>query len=316
MKTVYIGSCVKDGGIHRYHMDSEGHFTWVDKTPMDRPMYMTISEDKMYVVLRAPFEDNQDSGVIIFDIQPDGKLANPSEIISTRGQVACHILVDNCDIYCANYISGSVIKLSDRLVSHQGHGPNPERQEAPHVHYVGLSPDGEYICVVDLGLDTIFLYDKELNLCSRAQVPAGHGCRHIIFSDDGRYLFCANELASTVSAFSYQEGKLTLLDTISLLPDDFTGVSTSAAIRYHNGSIYVSNRGHDSISTISWDGMRLALEGMVACGGSCPRDFDFAGDNMIITNEQSNNVCVRSEMKIMDNVVIPAPLCVVVQPDK
>ena len=114
---IYIASCVETGGIYHYQMRS-GKLILADITPMDRPMYMVIENRKMYVVLRAPFADNQDSGVIVYDIADDGKLINPSAIVSTRGEVACHIAVDGEDIYCANYISGSVIKLPDTLVTH------------------------------------------------------------------------------------------------------------------------------------------------------------------------------------------------------
>ncbi len=311
MKTVYIASCVKDGGIHRYHMDRNGHLTWQDKTPMDRPMYMSIEHNKMYIVLRAPFLDCDDSGVISYDILPDGSLDNPSEIISTRGQVACHVLVNDGEVYCANYITGSVVKLPDILVEHHGKGPNQARQDGSHVHYVGLTPDKQFICAVDLGLDSIFLYDKQLNRVSQARVPNGHGARHITFSEDGKYMFCVNELASTVSAFYYEAGCLDLIDTVSALPDSYSGFNLSAAIRVCEGKVLVSNRGHDSVSVLTFN-ERLNLEKSYPCGGHGPRDFLVSDEYLIITNENSNNVCVRSGDAIVEKVPVPAPVCVVI----
>ncbi len=310
MSTVYIASCVEDGGIYRCQLN-DGKLKLLDKTPMDRPMYMTVSGDKLYVVLRAPFADSDDSGVITYDFLPDGSLHNPSEILSTKGQVACHILAKDGDTYCANYISGSVIKLPDTLVTHKGSGPNVVRQESAHVHYVGLTPDEEFVCAVDLGVDTIFLYDRNLKLCSKANTPAGQGPRHVVFSDDGKYLFCANELGSTVSAFSYNHGRLDLLDTVAALPENVCVENLPGAIRYRDGKLYVSNRGHDSVSVFRLK-EKLMLEGTVSCGGHWPRDFDFAGRSMIIANEKSNSVCVRDLNSVTDIFPIPAPLCVAV----
>ncbi len=286
---------------------------FIDKTTLDRPMYMVISNNKAYIILRAPFEISENSGVIVYDIDDSGKLINPTEIISTRGEVACHICVDGEYVYCVNYISGSIIRLPELLVKHKGKGPDKKRQESPHAHYVGMTPDGKYLCAVDLGLDTVFIYDKQLNLYYKASVPSGHGARHIAFSDDGKYMFCANELKSTVSAFLYEDGKLDLIDTISTLPKDFTGESTVAAIRVNDGKIYVSNRGHDSVSEFTFENKKLRLVRTIKTNGNSPRDFNFIGKFMICTNELSNNITlfdVAKNFEFCGTYSIDAPLCI------
>ena len=238
MADIYVASCVETGGIYHYKM-VDGKLSFADFTPMDRPMYMTIEDRKMYIVLRAPFE-NEHSGVVAYDLDDAGRLINPTLAKSTLGVVGCHILADGGEVYCANYISGSVIKMPDKLVTHTGSGVHPTRQSSPHCHFVGLTPDKKYICVTDLGLDTIFLYHRDMTLHSQAKVPAGHGVRHLAFSEDGKWLFAANELRSTLSVFSYADGALCLVDTCDLLPADFTGENLAAAIRVKDGKIYVS----------------------------------------------------------------------------
>ncbi len=294
-------------------MNSDGKLALVDSVRLDRPMYMAVYDNKMYTVLRAPFEDSQDSGVVVYDIGDDGILTSPSEIQSTKGEVACHIAVNGENIYCANYISGSVIKLPDTLVQHSGKGINLERQEGPHAHFVGFTPDNKYLCTVDLGLDTIFIYNRDLTLHSKAEVPKGHGARHIVFSDNGEYMFCANELESTVSAFSYKNGELELLDTISALPESYIGESTAAAIRFYKDKIYVSNRGHNSISELSFLNEKLRLERCIDCKGQSPRDFDFINDYMICTNEESDNISIfdaKDNFTHIDSYSLESPLCV------
>lgn len=312
-KTVYIASCVKDGGIYRYNLSDEGKLTQAGFTPMDCPMYMIASGNKMHVILNAPF-NNEESGLVTYDIMPDGSLENPTEICSTNGKVACHLCEDGGKIFCVNYVSGNVTKAGFKTVQHTGSGPNLPRQDGPHTHYAGLTPDKKYVCITDLGLDTIFVYDKDLNVVSCAKVPEGYGVRHLVFSDCGKYMFAVNELISSVSAFSYSDGKLELIDTVSILPEDFKEKSTGGAIRIHNNLIYASNRGHESIAELSFDGEKLKVLNLYSCHGTHPRDFDFVDDFLISTNMTSNNVAVMKisdgKTNLIDNIEIKEPLCV------
>jgi len=276
-------------------------------------MYAVTQNRKLYVLLRAPFE-NGDSGVVVYDFDGTGKPVNPSALQSTHGKVACHILADGEEVYCANYISGSLCKLPGKVVQHQGCGPDAARQEGPHMHFVGLTPDGNYICAADLGTDTVYVYDRALNLHSSARVPSGHGVRHLAFSQDGKWMFAANELKSTVSAFAYKDGALELLDTCTALPADFTGESAIAAIRVRGDRIYVSNRGHDSVSKLSFDGQKLTLLDTFSTGGKTPRDFCFAGSQLLCANQDSNTVVLLDEeLEILQTVSVEAPVCVCVE---
>ena len=309
---VYIASCTEAGGIYHYKL-RDGGLYFADFTPMDRPMYAVIQNRKLYVLLRAPFE-NGDSGVVIYDLDDAGRPVNPSALQSTLGKVACHILADGEDIYCANYISGSLCKLPGKVVQHKGCGPDSARQEGPHVHFVGLTPDGYYICAADLGTDTVYVYDRELNLHSTAKVPAGHGVRHLAFSQDGKWMFAANELKSTVSAFAYKGGTLRLVDTCAAIPADFAGESAIAAIRVKDRYIYVSNRGHDSVSKLSFDEQKLTLRDTFSAGGKTPRDFCFVGSQLLCANQDSNTVTLLdAEHRILQTVSVEAPVCICVE---
>lgn len=285
---IYIASCSEDGGIYQYRLLGNGNVEFVNFTAMDRPMYMIISKGKMYVLLRAPFSDSKDSGLVSYDILENGQLVNPSEIVSTKGEVACHLCFDDENIYCTNYISGSVIKMPSRIIKHSGIGINHDRQEGPHPHFAGVTPDKKYICVADLGLDTIFMYDKDLSLISKTTVPLGHGARHLAFS--GNYLYCANELRSTLSVFKLSDGKIEYKNTVSVLPDDYFGVSTLSAIRIKEKFCYIANRGHNSISVLDISKEQPKLIKTVPCNGDSPRDFNIIDDILICTNEKSDNV--------------------------
>lgn len=249
-----------------------------------------------------------------YALDDSGKPVDPTPVRSTNGVVACHLLVDDGDVYCANYISGSLCKLPGRIVRHQGCGPHPTRQESSHMHFVGLTPDRNYICAADLGTDTVYVYDRALNLYGSAKVPDGHGVRHLAFSQDGKWMFAANELRSTVSVFAYKAGALELVDTCAAIPMDFTGESAIAAIRVRDDDIYVSNRGHDSISKLSFDGQKLTLLETFPTGGKTPRDFCFAGSRMLCANQDSNTVTLLDrEQGILQTVSVEMPVCVCVE---
>lgn len=309
---IYIASCVRDGGIWRYEKAGQS-FVKKELTPMDRPMYMVIEKQKMYIVLRDPF-GNGNSGVVTYDIATDGRLCNPSPIQSTMGQVGCHIAVKDGQVYCANYISGSVIRLPDTLVTHEGHGPNKKRQDRAHTHFVGFTPDEKYLCVADLGTDTIYVYNLDMTLHTTVQVPLGHGVRHLAFSNDGKWAFAVNELASTVAAFAYDDGKMELVDICSCLPAGFAGESTAGAIRIRDGIIYVSNRGHDSVAMLRFESQHLSLVGHVPCGGRTPRDIFFVEEDLFCANQDSNNVAVLDSANQFCKIAefsVETPLCIV-----
>ncbi len=309
---LYIASCTKDGGIERFGLSCEGKLSKIDLVKMDRPMYMIESEGRMHVILRAPFDTSDESGYQSYRIDSDGDLCDSSDILSTKGVVACHIAVFNSIVYAVNYLSGSVVKIPDTVVKHEGKGVNMLRQEMPHTHYVSRSPDGKYLFVTDLGIDTVFVYDRNLSFVSSVKIPSGHGPRHLAFHEDNTTVFCANELTSTISVLKYSDGILTLDGTYDGLPKGFSGESTAAAIRCVGDRVYVSNRGHDSVGVFEYDGEALSNVGFYSTYGNGPRDFIVVDDYLVVTNEISDNVTVVSlkNGELVDCVSVASPICV------
>lgn len=311
MRNIYIASCEKDGGIYRCELTGNG-LEKMEKTVLDRPMYMTVSDGKMYVLLREAF-DNGESGMCSFLVDPEGKLTEQSKTVPTKGRVACHICVQNGKIYAANYVSGSVICFPDRLVTHHGKGKDQKRQEAPHTHFTGWTKDGRYLCVTDLGLDLIYFYDEELNEKFHVSVPKGAGARHLIFSEDGNYFYCVNELASSVTVFHYMEEETKMLGTYSTLPEKFKGDNLAAAIRICKNRLYISNRGHDSIAVFEICGEKLKPAGWIATERE-PRDFNIFDDFLVACNLLSDTVTVYSlkeQGKKVETIHVKSPICVV-----
>ncbi len=317
IKNIYISSCAEDGGIYHYTVD-DNKLTPVSYTPLDRPMYTIINGNRLYAILRAPFKDSSYSGITSFEICEDGTLIAPTETVSTMGEVSCHLCADGEDIYGVNYVSGSIFRLPDKLVTHNGSSIHKTRQTSAHTHYITLSPDGKYILVTDLGEDRIYTYDKALNVVSTASATPGSGPRHLEASEDGKFVYCVNELSSTVSVYGYEDGCLTMLNEYPLLPEDFYGISTAAAIRRLGDYLYASNRGHDSIVCFKINGDKLIYQSTTNCGGKSPRDFIVFDNTLISTNEDDGTVCVfdlsdRTKPELKQTINIKNALCVSVR---
>ncbi len=321
---IYIAACDKAGGIYHFKLDST--LSFVKKYDVDRPMWLTIDGDSMYILLRE-LSDNLNSGVTKCRINSDGSLSDFEEPIFSEGRCACHASVSVDKLYLVNYLSGNVLAydkmcLSKKSVAsdlHVGKGIHPTRQEAAHTHFVRESPDGNYIFCVDLGVDKIFIYDHDLKKVGEASVPSGEGCRHLDYSPDGRYVYCANELGSSVSVFEYEKDALNLLETYKALPDDFEGQSTAAAIRVSPDGkfLYVSHRGHDSICAFDIiDGKKLVDPKWTKVAGVSPRDFNFAGNYIFCANEKSAVTVFKASGKELEKLDIelemPGALCVAV----
>ena len=316
MRNIYIAENAKGGGLYRYLLSEDGSVTFCDKTEMDYPMYMELHDGKMYVLLDQAFPEDV-SALSVYDMEETGALSACIFKEPTLGVCACHLAVYDDAVYAVNYLSGSVVKMLDVCRVHTGVcGPQKPRQNAPHTHYVCRTPDEKFTLVTDLGLDRIFVYDNDLNEVARVVAPAGAGPRHLIFSEDHKTCFCVNELSSTVSAYAYDNGTLTLLDTVSILPEGFAGTNTAAAIRVHEGLVYASNRGHNSIACLSYQDGKLQLLSLTDCGGKGPRDFNIFGDILVCTNEKSDNVTffkVQKEklQKLPHALTLKGPLCVI-----
>ena len=310
MKHIYIASCDPSGGIHHYTFDG-GKLTFCEKTDLDRPMYTVIDGGRAYVLLKCVYGDTKFGGLVGFDVDKYGRFVNPTPVQPSQGVVPCHLCVEDGDVYAVNYLSGNVVKFPDRIVTHTGKGVHPTRQDTAHTHFVALSDDKKYLLCTDLGIDTVFVYDRDLNPVSSAKVPDGSGPRHLCIG--GEYVYCVNELSNDVSVFSFKDGHLTLLGTYAAIPE-FKGQSTAAAIRLFGGRLYVSHRGADCISCFEIQGEKLKLLWNTPCGGHAPRDFDIIDGYIICTNEGGNVAVLKLNGNgadlVLNDIEMPDPLCV------
>ena len=240
------------------------------------PGYLAVHPSGKYLFAVHRIPDQKEGGISAFAIEESsGKLLLLNRQ-STMGRGACYVSVDNSGNWAmvANYSSGSVASFSigksgelgeaSSVVQHEGSGPNAERQQGPHAHYIEQGVGG-YVYAADLGTDKINLYGLNLSSgelsagsTSYLSVEPGRGPRHVDFHPNGKYVYVMNELIGSVSVFSFSEADNSFesLQMISSLPRGFDGYNKSADIHVHpNGRfLYASNRGDsNSIATFVID---------------------------------------------------------------
>ena len=303
MRTVYVASRDEKGGILRCALSEDGQLNLLDTTPADKPAYLCRDKNRLYALLREPFQLM--SGLSTYQINRDGSLSLTGELKSTHGLYSAHLSAREGKVWIANYIDGTVALLQtegkntpvqDKIIAFTGSGPNKKRQLSSHPHCVVPTPDSLYLCICDLGTDQIYVLSSELELISVCSVPSGCGPRHLVFSRDGKVAFSSNEMGSSVSIMRYLDGTLKHVYTVSTLPAEYQGISTAAGILLSKDGnhLYVSNRGHDSVSVFRVAGEKLTLEGFIPSFGISPREIALAGDFLLCGNELSDNITVFS----------------------
>lgn len=152
-------------GIHIYDMDVEkGRITERCEVTIDNPSYITLSSNKKYLYAIC------DQGISAFAITEDGSL-ELMNVASINGMRGCHISVtkDNHFLVISGYhdgkitvmhinADGSLGDIADE-VFHKGLGSVAERNFRPHISHTCFTPDEELLCVCDLGIDQIKLYE-------------------------------------------------------------------------------------------------------------------------------------------------------------
>ena len=276
------------------------------------------------------------------------------------GEDPCHLSFDRSGkfLLSANYTSGNVVvypiladgKLGEHsaTVKDQGVlGPNRERQDGPHAHWVQASQENSSVYVADLGLDEVLKYQFDSTKGSltgpsrlshfsnrqydpSARLAQGTGPRHAAISRDGLRMYVLGELNSTVTAFHMMgtdDFVPASFQQVSMLPSGFTGRNDAAEIEIHPSGkfLYASNRGHDSIVAYAIEektGKLTQIED-VPTGGKEPRHFaiDPSGAFLLAENQNTNTIV---EFRIDpatgrltptgETLTVPSPICLAFLP--
>jgi 6-phosphogluconolactonase len=259
--------------------------------------YVALSPDAKFLYATA---EATEGAVAAYAVEGDKlRLLNTE---GSKGKGPTHLVVDAAgkNLVVVNYGSGSTTALPIKAdgsfapatssIQHVGTGPNAGRQSGPHAHGVYFHPKNGRAYVADLGTDDIFIFkfDAEKGLLTAnkpksGRVTAGEGPRHLAFHPNGKFAYVNTEMGLNVVAFSVERnGGLSEIQSLPTLPAgaDKKGVSTAEIfVRPDGKTLYVSNRGHDSIAvySIAQDGKLTLLQHMLGTPAT-PRGFGLSAD--------------------------------------
>ncbi len=259
---------------------------------------------------------------------------------------AAHVSVDSSGttLLTAQYGSGSIaafrlnpdgsIDKRTALVKHEGGSRAVAgRQDAPHAHWTGFSPDERFAFVPDLGLDKVVIYKVDTKSATLephgfGDAPAGAGPRHMKFHQNGKWIYLLNELDLSVTVFDYdaQSGTMKAKQTIPTVSKEElakTRFASASEIRVHPSGdfVYAANRGHDTITAFRVDPQsgELTLIELEHVRGATPRNFniDPSGKWLVAAGQDSHTLASfaidRESGELAYNrsiVQVPSGICV------
>ncbi|MEO8908859.1 MAG: lactonase family protein [Gemmatimonadaceae bacterium] len=349
---LYVGTYTDDGrskGIYLVRMnrrsgklraigsiDAGANPSFLALHPNGRVLYAVNEVDK--------YKEKPSGAVSAFAIAADTGVLTKLGEQTSEGAAPCYVSVDKTGrvVLVANYNGGSValfpVQIDGTLapaasvVKHTGSGPVKDRQGEPHAHCIVADPSNRFALAADLGADRVFVYRLDLDGKSLRHIEggdavmhAGAGPRHIAFHPTLPLVFVSCELDSTVATLHFDAERGTLsspLDARSTLPAGWKGTNYPADIHIapSGRTLYVSNRGHNSIAvfSVAESTGALALDQMISTGGDWPRNFslDPTGRWLLVANQKSNSITVFARDQeggrltpTRQKVAIPTPVC-------
>lgn len=313
---MYLGTYSKEGkdqGILRASLDvSTGKLSApVVVADALNPSFLAIPPDGKFLFAAT---EHGESTVRSYRIGGDGGLDFLNER-SSGGAGACHVVCATGHVVVSNYGGGTISVIpfgADGLlgepsatVAFEGSGPNRARQEKPHAHAAGISPDGKFLYACDLGTDRIwsFRFDAVSGRLTPTDPPAGiappgGGPRHLAIHPEKPFLYSNNEMGLSVTVYSrdLERGGLNPVQTIPVLPEGTaTEKDSTSEMELHPSGrwLYVSNRVHNSITVfeVMPDG-RLRFVENVPSGVAIPRGFAIApgGGWLVIAGQKDGGL--------------------------
>jgi 6-phosphogluconolactonase len=310
-------------GIYVFTMDGRtGGLKLIQVVEIENPSWVTVDANSSHLYATSEVSTwkgtTNSGGLTAYNIDPASGKISPINDQPTLGAIPAHVILDPSGKFAlvANYIGAnfSVLPIQSNggvgpatdVFAVTGKGPNTARQEAPHPHQTLLDPAGKFVFGPDLGTDKVWSWTLDTTAgklvantnLGFAQVASGSGPRHMSFHPSGMFMYVIDEMVSSITAFRYDQmlGTAIWIQTVSTLPADFTGSSSTAEIIVHQSGrwVYGSNRGHNSIVRFSINQSTGLLSQPVwaSTQGSIPRGFniDPSGRLLLAGNQNSDTI--------------------------
>lgn len=316
-RSAYVGGYTRDEGwvngkgkgVYRIELDKKGRITEQEVVAeLINPSFIKESPDGAYLFATSELSQAKEGTGYIHVLDTRDGHREISKL-SSGAQAPCHIELVGDQVLLSNYNGGVAsvyVQSANGEISLTDEFRVPtdfDARDKPHLHSANASPSGNLVAIADLGSDRVWLFTLaggKLTPYAQpfVQLAAGAGPRHATWSANGRFLYVINELNSTINVLGNDaaEEKMTVLQTISTLPEGWEGKNSTADIHLHpNGAfLYGSNRGHNSIAlfSVNKNSGQIAPVGHESTRGKTPRNFaiDPTGRFLHVANQDSGNI--------------------------
>lgn len=269
----YVGTYTHENsvGIHLYDVDAEhGMMEERKVVPINNPSALVVANSKKYLYSIA------DEGVESFEILADGDLKEINKM-GVGGMRGCYLDLDEKDryLFTAGYHDGriSMLKLRDdggldnvsNVIFHKPIGRSiAQRNFRPHVTCVKVTPDQNFVCAVDSGIDQVKVYridyeNGKMELEDILRCPRESAPRMIRFSKNGKFAYILYELANCIEVYHYSVYKdrpvFEKIQTISTMGEGTYEVCAASGIEISedNKYLFCSNAGINTVPIFEID---------------------------------------------------------------
>ena len=315
---LYLGTYTKKASEGIYQLDlNHDHFENLELLhKVDNPTYIEKASNELFSVVK----EGSQGGLAYFK---DDVFVNQ---VVEEGAPPCFVssIVTKGLVFSANYHGG---RINVYTVSEEGLKDHQKLSfgEGSKAHYIKYDEQLERVLVCDLGLDRVYAFsineDRKLVLSATYQADPKTGPRHLIVHPVSNLIYVFTELSSEIHVLELRNDELNLVEKVSALPIDVDAQKWGAAIRLSNDGryLYVSNRGHDSISVFEVN-ETLRLIQNLPTEGVQPRDFNISpcGRYCVVANHDTNNLTlfkidqVSGKLSLLEkDFFAPEAVCVV-----
>lgn len=301
--------------LHLLEFDKEYNaINLINSHIVSNPSYLLYANSKSIIYTVNEDHTSSDS-LTALSFNKENLTLETINDVEIKGSDPCFINVDSNlrHIFSANYSDGTLSCITlkqdgsfDKLAQVIKHEINPLDKLHPntHIHATVLSPCERFLLVSNLGQDTITVYNyqpSEVQPLSETgmsyQFPVGTGPRHLIFDQNAKFVYVVGELDASLHVLAWDNGGLTFIQQLMLMPVDFKGKNSAADIHFGaNGNfLYVSNRGGAnqliSFSINQKTGRATFLERTSSLGKG-PRNFaiDPSGKFLLVTHQYTDDI--------------------------
>lgn len=308
----YVGTYThgKSKGITILDVDNAaGRMSIRDEVAVNNSSYLVVAHSGCFLYSIV------DEGISSFRIKPDGSLEylNTASIKGMRG---CHLSLTKADdyIFVSGYHDGklTVLRINEDgtvgaitdEIFHKGMGSIAERNFRPHINCAVLTPDEEQLCVCDLGMDQVKVYEfnkisGKLKLTDIIRCQLESAPREITFSPDGQYAYIVCELKNYIDVYKYNpnsKSRFEFIQNIFTVRKNHKENTAASAIQVSRdgGYVFCSNAGDDSVSIYQVDNNTglLTMKNSLPISGNYPKDINLFPDekHLVSVNNEAGTL--------------------------